>query len=346
MPPTTTPHRLTRTDPGSRLTRTLLHAGPLGLLLFLAVAAAAAPADRAAHERGRVIWNFHCYFCHGYSGDAATLAASYLDPPPRNFLATSASTLARDTMIDAVTRGRPGTAMRGFADRLDGDEIAAVVDFVRDEFMTAGRSNTRYHTSENGWSDHDRYVAAYPFATGELALDTPWEELSPAQADGKRLFLASCVTCHDHGRVNEPGPSWSTRPLSYPRAGYSHRAADAIDAVSSASPYAVHDVPPDLPADADSEIRLGARLFLDNCAFCHAADGTGKNWIGRFMEPHPRNLTDRDAMRSLPLERLRAAIRDGLPETSMPAWKHVLEAAEIEALAAYVDRVLRPQDDR
>ena len=33
---------------------------------------------RERHERGRAIYNFRCYFCHGYSGDARTLAATYL----------------------------------------------------------------------------------------------------------------------------------------------------------------------------------------------------------------------------------------------------------------------------
>jgi cytochrome c oxidase cbb3-type subunit 3 len=40
--------------------------------------------------------------------------------------------------------------------------------------------------------------------------------------------------------------------------------------------------------------------------------------------------------------RLLAAIREGLPGTSMPAWKSILSRAEIEAIAAYVDRVFHP----
>ena len=57
-------------------------------------------------ETGRVLYNFHCYFCHGYSGDAATLAASYLDPRPRNFRASDPDELTRESMLDSVTRGR------------------------------------------------------------------------------------------------------------------------------------------------------------------------------------------------------------------------------------------------
>jgi len=298
--------------------------------------------DHEDLDQGRAIWNFHCYFCHGYSGDAATLAASYLDPKPRNFRATLPETLPRDLMIEAVTNGRPKTAMRGFAHRLSTDEIEAVVDFVREEFMTSQRENTRYHTTENGWHNHARYASAFPFATGDLPLDTPWDALTQEQAAGKRLFLGTCISCHDRGRVDDPGAIWSGRPLSYPRAGYSHRPEQEVDGVTGASPYAIHDTPRPLPVDASLAVRHGERLFLDNCAFCHAADGTGKNWIGRFMEPHPRDLTSMGFMATLMPERLRGVIRSGLPGTSMPAWEHVLTPDEIEALVRYVDAVLHP----
>jgi cytochrome c oxidase cbb3-type subunit 3 len=38
-------------------------------------------------------------------------------------------------------------------------------------------------------------------------------------------------------------------------------------------------------------------------------------------------------------ERLAAAIRDGLPGTSMPAWRHVLSDAQIHEIVEYIDRV-------
>ena len=41
--------------------------------------------DAGEHEAGRRVYNFRCYFCHGYSGDARTLAASMVQPAPRDF---------------------------------------------------------------------------------------------------------------------------------------------------------------------------------------------------------------------------------------------------------------------
>jgi cytochrome c oxidase cbb3-type subunit III len=298
-----------------------------------------------AHEQGRRIYNFRCYYCHGYSGDAHTLAATYLDPKPLDFTSIPAASLARERMLEAVADGRPGTAMKGFSSVLTNEEIAQVVDFVRQEFMTARAPNTRYHTVENGWPDHERrYAAAFPFATGQLALDTPADELTPEQQAGRRLFLGSCITCHDRARVRDEGKIWDPRPLSYPRGAYVP--GEAVDAVASASPYAKHDIPPKIEGLTKTE-RRGERIFQDNCAFCHGATGTGRNWIGSFLQPHPRDLTDPRNMTDMTRSRLRDVIRNGLPGTSMPAWKSVLTESEIGAVIAYVNRAFHPiRDDK
>lgn len=289
---------------------------------------------------GRDVYNFRCYFCHGYSGDARTLAATYLTPPPRDFTAATmeALPLAR---IEAVVRdGVPGTAMKGFTGLIPDAELTAVSAFVFDEFVRHKRPNTRYHTEANGWPNHDRYRAAYPFARGELSVDTPWDALNAEQQAGKRLYLAACVSCHDRGKPVADPVTWESRAISYPRNNYDHRNPE-VDATTSATPYRLHDVPPKV-ANLSPEGRRGERLFQDNCAFCHAPDGTGKNWIGAFLEPHPRDLTDPAFMTRIDRAHLRRVIRDGLPETSMPAWKSVLDEREIAAIITYIDSAFHP----
>jgi cytochrome c oxidase cbb3-type subunit 3 len=296
-------------------------------------------------EAGRSVYNFRCYFCHGYSGDARTLAAEFLSPPPRDFTDTDPEVLSRGEMISAVREGRAGTAMQPFGKTLSSEEIAAVVDFVRSEFMLERRRNTRYHTAENGWENHERFRIAYPFATGEIALDAPAESLDAAQRAGRRLYFTSCVSCHDRARAEDAQPVWEPEALSYPRLGFRPGdAARAPDAWTGATPYARHEVPPRLGTATDAE-REGERLFQNNCAFCHAADGTGRNWIGTFLDPNPRDLTDADFMGSLTRERLGEAIRRGVPGTSMPAWGSVLAKHEIEAIVAYIHRVFHPVAD-
>jgi len=289
-------------------------------------------------ERGRDIYNYRCYFCHGYAGDGKTLAATYLDPKPRDFTATLPTELSRERMIVSVTHGRAGTAMKSFKNILSDEEVGLVVDFVRQAFMSEDRLNTRYHTSGNGWPNHERFRIAYPFANGEIALDLPLDELTPVQKRGRKIFMASCITCHDRARVLEEGEAWDARATSYPRGSYSHRNPDAV---STATPYSIHDKVPEVEG-LTLQQQQGEVIYQSNCEFCHAADGTGKNWIGSFVEPNARDLTDAEAMAGMTMERLVGVIKDGLPGTTMSAWRNVLKPHEIEAVAAYVMRVFVP----
>ena len=323
-----------------------------GLVLLIAAnaehgrapaAGAATSPDPELLALGRKVYNFRCYFCHGYSGDAKTLAATFLKPAPRDF--TNGPELTRADIESTVRSGRDGTAMKPFAGTLRDDELRAVAAFVEAEFVQRKARNTAYHTAENGWPGHDRHAVAFGFATGAIPLDRPVDLLSAEQQQGRALFLSSCVSCHDRGRVADEGPAWSARPVSYPRMGFVPGQAGAVpvDAVTGASVYARHDVPPQVTGLTAGE-RRGERLFQANCAFCHGADGTGKNWIGQFMEPKARDLTAYTT-KTMPPVLLRRRIRDGLPGTSMPGWGSVFSEGEIAAVQGYVTRVMMRREE-
>lgn len=319
---------------------------PIGVLIFVLSALALSTPGTAdsLHETGRAVYNFRCYYCHGYSGNAKTLAATYLTPPPIDFTGTSAKRLTQESIAATLRDGRPGTAMKSFSGILSDAEMTAVAAFVANEFIARQAHNTHYHTPENGWPDHQRYRSAFPFATGEIPLSRPWESLDENQTAGKRLYLASCVSCHDRGAQGPDDTTWDARPLSYPRNNFSLANPPKIDAMTSATPYARHDIAPKARGLNTLE-RRGEKLFQNNCSFCHGADGTGKNWIGQFLEPHPRNLRDPVFMSGMTRQRLEQVIRDGLPNTSMPAWKDVLGNGDIRAISAYVNRVFHPLQD-
>ncbi|MFN3077418.1 MAG: c-type cytochrome [Alphaproteobacteria bacterium] len=279
---------------------------------------------------GRSVYNFRCYFCHGYSGDARTAAAQVLDPRPRDF--TAASSLDAAAVVRTLREGRPGTAMKPFAGILSEAEMEAVAAFVEDEFLQGRRPNTAYHTPENGWPDHRRkYGAAYPFVQGEIPLTRPDAELTGEERVGKRLFLGSCITCHE---PTSTMAKWESYPLSH----VGQVVRNPVDAISRASLYGLHDRPFETVGLNDGQ-RRGKKIFDENCAFCHARDGTGKNWIGSFLEPHPRNFTDPSQTAHLRGPALRQAIRDGIVGSSMPAWRNVLTQEEIEDVAGYVEDV-------
>lgn len=179
-------------------------------VLACAALAACGPQDsqttRADHEAGRQIYNFRCYFCHGYSGDARTLAASMVEPAPRDF--TRARDLDERRVLAALRQGMPGTAMASFSGTLSPREMELVARFIVAEFVRARAPNTRYHTAANGWPEHERYAPAFPFATGAIALDRADASLSAEERAGKALFMSACISCHDRARVLDAGAPW------------------------------------------------------------------------------------------------------------------------------------------
>jgi len=300
------------------------------------VVVAAGRKAQSEFAHGRDIYNYRCYFCHGYSGDAKTLASSYLEPKPRDFTTVNKGALSREKMILAVKEGRSGTAMVAFNQQLSDRDIIAVVDFIRAEFMNGESKNTRYHTIANGWPNHQRFKVAYPFALGELSLDMPWPSMTDVQQRGWRLYMSSCITCHDRASVHEEGELWNRRSISFPRGGYSHKNTkkNKLDSVSAASAYAMHYQVPSIDGLTPSE-RRGEMIFQDNCAFCHGADGTGKNWIGSFLQPHPRDLS----VNIYSIDHLKNVVQNGIPGTTMSAWKSVLTELQINDVSAYVKRL-------
>lgn len=253
-----------------------------------------------------------------------------MDPPPRNFV--RARDLTLDKVIAAIEKGVPATGMKSFATVLSPVERAAVAAFVIDEFVARGARNTAYHTTENGWPDHEaRYAGAFPLVKGEIDLDTPVAQLTPEQVSGRQLYLDACITCHEP-RGGKGRAAIEAYPLSH-----MGEVVRDVDTVSRASVYGKHDTAPQIAGLTAAQLR-GKEIYDQNCAFCHAADGTGRNWIGSFLRPHPRNFTDPVESRHLDADHVRLAVREGVPNTSMPAWSSVLDKDDIEAVVAYVDR--------
>jgi len=310
----------------------------LNFLLILPLSLLTGAAVAADLQVGKKAYDYFCYQCHAYAGTGQTLAARYLQPPPRDFTSADPGVLTRERMLTAVTSGRDGTAMESFSRVLDEAQRDAVVDYIRAEFMSGNPAPGRYHTPENGWADHEvKYGPAYPFANGEIATDTPVEQLDDNQRIGLELFRTSCVSCHDKAKVNDEGVIWRARSSSYPRRHYDHRLGP-WDAETSATPYQRHDMPPDVNGRSEL-VQSGQQVFLDNCAFCHGADGTGKNWIGSFMEPPAADLTAPRYAAWAP-ETLRAAIMSGKPGSTMPAWRGLLDENQLAHLLAYLDEVV------
>ncbi len=78
-----------------------------------------------------------------------------------------------------------------------------------------------------------------------------------------------------------------------------------------------------------------SRVYAQNCARCHGADGAGTG-LGKSLDVP--DLTDPDVQRRMSASRISRVISNG--DDSMPAFKSKLKPDEIKALVSYV-RVFR-----
>jgi mono/diheme cytochrome c family protein len=86
--------------------------------------------------KGRQFFLKNCYVCHGEQGDGQGPRASFIKPPPRNFLAPeSRRTLNRPALFKAISIGKRGTVMPAWSTVLSEQEIADVAEFVFTAFV-------------------------------------------------------------------------------------------------------------------------------------------------------------------------------------------------------------------
>lgn len=139
-------------------------------------------------ERGRRIYGKTCSVCHGDRGNGSLWASQNLNPAPRDFSSAQASTeLTRERMIAAVTNGKPGTAMVGFARQLSAQEIDAVVNFVRVGIMGAPV------VANNNSAKHSTVTESAPQSSANTAMPNG---LQGNRKRGGRFYASNCSTCH------------------------------------------------------------------------------------------------------------------------------------------------------
>ena len=84
-----------------------------------------------------------------------------------------------------------------------------------------------------------------------------------------------------------------------------------------------------LPAEKGVDLALGKKVFADNCAVCHGAEGKGNRELGSA------NLTDKIWLYASDKATIEQGIRNGRGGV-MPTWQGRLSEPTIKALAVYV----------
>ena len=84
----------------------------------------------------------------------------------------------------------------------------------------------------------------------------------------------------------------------------------------------------------------GKKLFEHYCAVCHGESGEGDGFNAYNLNPRPRNLADRQAMKAFSDQQIFDVISQGGADRGksnlMPPWGRTLNERQIRYLVAYI----------
>lgn len=166
------------------------------------------PTPAADASMGQQIYARTCSVCHGERGNSASWAQNSFDPPPRDFTSDKARNMTRRQMINAVTYGSENTAMMPFTTQYSGEEIAAVVDYIRGTFMKGeppvsqtgapahGHTGMAQHEQQANLAPEGSHAAhGHVGADGDMTAPFPRGLVGDA-AKGKVFYENNCAECH------------------------------------------------------------------------------------------------------------------------------------------------------
>lgn len=283
----------------------------------------------------------NCYGCHKIEGISQGTLGPELTDVGRKFKVDYLWESIVDPRANLKTSFMPKFA-------LTDDEVKALVVFLK--------SRKGLNLTETSL-EHYRASLNQPSPQATTAATTEPAEAGPTLvARGEQLVKErACVACHKLGDVDgriAPDLSfegllkddvWLMEHFRDPRS----RMPDSImPTFGFADPdyramttylRALTTKPPAAqPADA----------FKNYCARCHGENGAGDGMIALYLDPSPRDLTKAAFMNSKSTDRFLNSIRDGVPGTSMPAWKQVFTDDQIRGLFDYIETAFVKQPRR
>jgi mono/diheme cytochrome c family protein len=195
-------HSITKGRPNTAMVgwESQLHEAEIAALADYLLSHFINPHDLVATHPGKVLYEKNCAVCHGDHGNSGRWTSG-MNVQPRDFTSERGRALTRDTMVDAVTHGRPGTAMASFAGQLHEQQIGDVVDYIRLAFMSLpeeiqGLSGTYAHGKETA-------APAAPLPT-PAKIEAPVIDMNAPMphslhgdlAAGRDFYMGNCFTCH------------------------------------------------------------------------------------------------------------------------------------------------------
>jgi len=321
------------------------------------VALAGNRSAEATQQTPGALYHNYCSVCHGDAGDGNSRARNSLNPPPRDFTSVlSSQELTRERMIAAVRGGVPGTAMSAWRTQLDEDQIARVVDYVRNTFMRptlgdASRGRQIYARvcsvchgdtgSGSVWASANLRPAPRDFSAPQAKVELTRERMLASVAAGRpgtaMQAYASRLSADDMAQVVDyiRGSIMRVDEMQ----GISGTHARGAPVVATAPPAPVKaDMALPLPGGLRGDAVAGQRFYEANCATCHGVKGDGQGPRAYFINPKPRVFTSEESRGMLTRPVIFAGVSAGRRGSEMPAWDKVLSPQEIANVSEYVFR--------
>lgn len=297
------------------------------------------------------IYQDYCSVCHGDAGNGQSRAAGSFDPPVRDFTTAAASAeLTRERMIASIAGGRPGTAMSAWGNQLTGEQIEAVVDYIREKFMLPATSAE----DNEGRRLYAEYCSVCHGDRGD-GRSRASESFSPPPRDftsassARELTRERMLFSVKYGRPNTAMTGWGEQlsdaqveaVVDYLQQAFMPAQATASHGEATAgTAHAQHDGEMDMsapfPEGLVGDASWGEAFYRANCVACHGEQGDGRGPRAYFINPKPRDFSHPAARASLNRPHLYEAIAIGKLGTEMPAWKYVIGPDQIAHVAEYV----------
>lgn len=87
-------------------------------------------------------------------------------------------------------------------------------------------------------------------------------------------------------------------------------------------------------------VKHGKKLFAQNCAMCHGAEGHGDGAAGAGLNPKPRNLVEGPWKKGGGYTGLFTVVTEGIPGSSMASYAH-FKSIDRWALVQFIDSITK-----
>jgi len=306
-----------------------------------------------------------CATCHGDRGDGKGRAGASLSPMPTDFTSEhSKERLSLDTLIRAIQKGVPGTAMVGYGRRFDEQAVRGLAEYIQTQFMGINKVIVAAAKGVDGKKLYDKHCSACHGDNGNTAvwakngLNPPPRNFTSADPHNEltRERMIASVTYGRRGTAMMPFASRLDKDeissiVAYIRQNFMN-VVSAIDTeegkTEHASTISMSQVSPESPSHGTVDMDLpfsdgfvgnpkaGEKFYQSNCFTCHGRLGNGKGPRSHFNTPRPRDFTSEESRFLFNRPRLFQGISKGKRGTVMPAWSMVLSEQEIANVAEYV----------